>query len=222
MQDKSRISLKLLSLDKNEGARIVAKKNEASEPESELDASNDNKPEVVEAENENETLQNELAKALTEAKVHQEQYLRTLADMENLRKRTQRDKEELAKFANENILREILPVIDNLERAVEHAEQAESNDGLFEGVQMTLTQFSQLLDKFGVKPVDAIGQPFDPAYHQAMGQMESDEHPVNTVVQQMQKGYQLNSRLLRPAFVMLAKAPELKENDDADDSAEEQ
>jgi len=164
-------------------------------------------------------LKEQLSQALSEAKSHQEQYLRTLADMENLRKRTQREKEDLAKFANENILREILPVVDNLERAVDHAEESESCDGLFEGVQMTLTQFSQLLEKFGVEPVDAVGQPFDPAYHQAMGQMESDEFSPNTVVQQMQKGYQLNKRLLRPAFVMLAKAPAVVEEveDDIDE-----
>jgi molecular chaperone GrpE len=198
----------------------VAKKNEVNKSEEELEVPADAEAEVVETEDETEKLRNELAQALNDIKMHQEQYLRTLADMENLRKRTQRDKEDLAKFANENILREILPVIDNLERAVDHAEQAETNDGLFEGVQMTLTQFSQLLTKFGVEPVDAIGQPFDPAYHQAMGQLESDEHPVNTVVQQMQKGYQLNNRLLRPAFVMLAKAPAAKEPE-ADNSAEE-
>jgi len=177
-------------------------------------------PEVVAVEDEAETLQDKLTQALDETKAHQEQYLRTLAEMENLRKRTQRDKEELAKYANENILREILPVIDNLERAVEHAEQAENDDGLFEGVQMTLTQFGQLLSKFGVEPVDAVGQPFDPAYHQAMGQMESAEHPVNTVVQQMQKGYQLNKRLLRPAFVMLAKAPIAVKTENIDVSEE--
>jgi len=198
----------------------VAKKSEESQPETELEAPVSIEPEIVDTEDETEKLHTELEQALLDIKMHQEQYLRTLADMENLRKRTQRDKEELAKFANENILREILPVIDNLERAVEHAEQAETNDGLFEGVQMTLTQFSQLLNKFGVEPVNAVGQLFDPAYHQAMGQMESDEHPINTVVQQMQKGYQLNSRLLRPAFVMLAKAPEIKETE-ADNSAEE-
>ncbi len=188
----------------------------------------DNEPETpvaVEAEvvvNEDETtvLQEKLAQALDEIKVHQEQYLRTLADMENLRKRTQRDKEDLAKYANESILREILPVIDNLERAVEHAEQAQSDEGLFEGVQMTLTQFGQLLSKFGVEPVDAVGQPFDPAYHQAMGQMESGDYPVNTIVQQMQKGYQLNKRLLRPAFVMLAKAPIAAEPKDIDTTEE--
>ena len=176
--------------------------------------------EVVASEDETTVLQEQLAQALEEAKVHQEQYLRTLADMENLRKRTQRDKEDLAKYANENILREILPVIDNLERAVEHAEQAESDEGLFEGVQMTLTQFGQLLGKFGVEPVEAIGQPFDPAYHQAMGQMESEDYPVNTVVQQMQKGYQLNKRLLRPAFVMLAKAPIVAEPEDINSTEE--
>ncbi len=166
-------------------------------------------PEIVNATEElsaEEQLQEQLQQAQAEVKASQEQYLRTLADMDNLRKRTQREKEDLAKFANENILREILPVIDNLERAVEHADQAD-NKGLLEGVQMTLTQFSQVLTRFGVTPIEAMGQPFDPALHQAMGQMESADQPVNTVVQQMQKGYQLNERLLRPAFVMISKAP---------------
>lgn len=168
-----------------------------------------------------EQLQAEVEKALSEAKALQEQYLRTLADMENLRKRTQREKEELAKFANENILREILPVMDNLERAVEHAEQAESSEGLLEGVQMTLAQFSQVLDRFGVKPVDSVGQPFDPALHQAMGQLETEEYPANAVAQQMQKGYQLNERLLRPAMVMIAKAPVVAEPEEENDQQSE-
>ncbi len=171
-------------------------------------------PEIISGD---EQLQNDLIKAQEEAKNHKEQYMRTLADMENLRKRTQREKEELAKFANENILREILPVMDNLERAVEHADQGDN--GLVEGVQMTLTQFSQVLSRFGVTPIESMGQPFDPALHQAMGQLESADQPVNTVVQQLQKGYQLNDRLLRPAFVMVAKAPappaDNKTNEDA-------
>ncbi len=194
----------------------MSKKTEQQDSEVELETPLNVEPEGEVVEDEAGQLRQELAQVQSEAKVHQEQYLRTLADMENLRKRTQRDKEELAKFANENILREILPVMDNLERAVEHAEQAESCDGLFEGVQMTLTQFGQLLSKFGVEPVEAIGQIFDPAFHQAMGQLESEEHPVNTVIQQMQKGYQLNDRLLRPAFVMLAKAAEVEKAEDSD------
>jgi molecular chaperone GrpE len=171
-----------------------------------------------------EELQAELEKAQCEVKAHQEQYLRTLAEMENLRKRTQREKEDLAKFANENILREILPVIDNLERAVEHAEQAEMGEtgaGLLEGVQMTLGQFSQVLNRFGVTPVDSLGLPFDPALHQAMGQMETKEYPANAVAQQMQKGYQLNERLLRPAMVMVAKPPaEVEPEEDNNQSTE--
>jgi len=195
----------------------VGKKAPQEEPEVE---NNQEQPEAEEAPetgleaeefSPEEQLQAEVDQARSEAKAHQEQYLRTLADMENLRKRTQREKEELAKFANENILREILPVIDNLERAVEHAEQAQSSEGLLEGLQMTLDQFSQVLDRFGVKPVDAVGEPFDPALHQAMGQMETAEFPANTVAQQMQKGYQLNERLLRPAMVMVAKVPDVRE-----------
>lgn len=167
-----------------------------------------------------EQLQAELDQAACEAKALQEQYLRTLADMENLRKRTQREKEELAKFANENILREVLPVIDNLERAVEHAEQAESSEGLLEGVRMTLDQFNQVLTRFGVTPVEALGETFDPALHQAMGQLETDEFPTNAVAQQMQKGYQLNERLLRPAMVMIAKAPAVPEAETDESSTE--
>lgn len=182
-------------------------------------------PELVSGDDQ---LKIDLAQAQEEARTHKEQYLRTLADMENLRKRTQREKEDLSKFANENILREILPVMDNLERAVEHAEQADN--GLLEGVKMTLTQFSQVLSRFGVTPIEALGQPFDPALHQAMGQLETADQPVNSVAQQLQKGYQLNERLLRPAFVMVAKAPpepaadentveELPEEPDSDESA---
>ena len=104
---------------------------------------------------------------------------------------------------------------------MEHATVSETSDsGLLEGVQMTLVQFSQVIERFGVVPVDAQGQMFDPNLHQAMGQIESDL-PVNTVVQQMQKGYQLNGRLLRPAFVMIAKAPAAAQNEDNEKTDEE-
>jgi molecular chaperone GrpE len=152
-------------------------------------------------------LEQQLAQALEEKQRLYEQYVRTLADMDNLRKRTVREKEETAKFANEGILRDILPVIDNLERAVEHSEKSDDSDGLLEGVRMTLTQFNQALSRFGVVTIDAVGEPFDPAFHQAMGQLESADHPVNTVMVELQKGYQLNERLLRPAFVLVARPP---------------
>ncbi|MDO3378319.1 nucleotide exchange factor GrpE [Geoalkalibacter halelectricus] len=154
----------------------------------------------------------ELARALDEcrqeARRNHDLYLRMAADLDNFRKRAQREREDLAKFANEKILREVLPVIDNLERAVEHARQEGGNSkGLVEGVEMTLSQFAKVLEKFGVAPLESVGKPFDPARHEAMGQLESAQHPANTVAQELQKGYVLHERLLRPALVMVTKVP---------------
>ncbi len=177
-------------------------------------------PEIVEAETEAEdasaqdeetealeALKAELAASRDEVEQHKEQYLRTRAEMENFRRRMQREKEELSKFANESILREILPVIDNLERAVCHARENEADaSSLLDGVEMTLSQFQKVLEKFNVIPVDAHGKPFDPACHEAMGQQENSECEPNTVVQVLQSGYMLNDRLLRPALVMVSKA----------------
>lgn len=147
-----------------------------------------------------------LAESQAEAQKNWDLYLRERAELENYRKRMQREKEDLARFANENLLRDMLPILDNLERAVAHAEQ-EQEGGLLEGVQMTLDQFRKTLERLGVVPVAAIGEPFSPDCHEAMGQLESSEYAPNTVVQEMQKGYTLNDRLLRPALVMIAKAP---------------
>ncbi|HKK01411.1 MAG TPA: nucleotide exchange factor GrpE [Desulfuromonadales bacterium] len=154
------------------------------------------------------SLEDELAASREESRKNWDQFLRTKADLENYRKRAQREKEDLARFANENILREILPVVDNLERAMAHAAQEEGGtEGLIQGVEMTLSQFQKVLEKFGVSPVSAVGEVFDPARHEAMGQVESSEVAPNTVAQELQRGYLLNDRLLRPALVLVAKAP---------------
>ncbi len=154
------------------------------------------------------SLAEQLAASRAEAQKNWDLYLRERADLENFRKRAQRDKEELGKFANEGILRELVPAVDNLERAVDHARQeGTQGESLLKGVEMTLSQFQKVLEKFGVVAVKAVGEPFDPARHEAMGQLESAEYPPNTVVQEYQKGYLLNDRLLRPALVMVAKAP---------------
>jgi len=159
-----------------------------------------------------EALQAELAVCREEVEKQKDLYLRNRAENENFRRRMQREKEELAKFANESILREILPVIDNLERAVNHAKENEGDAStLVEGVEMTLSQFQGVLSKFNVSVVDAKGTPFDPACHEAMGQIERDDCDANTVVEVMQGGYMLNGRLLRPALVMVSKAPAVAE-----------
>ena len=153
-----------------------------------------------------QTLTEQLNAAQAEALENRDHYLRARADLDNFRKRAQREKEDLVKFSNETILRELLPVIDNLERALQHA-AVDGERGLLQGVELTLGQFSKVLEKFNVKAIDAVGELFDPARHEAMGQVESAEQPANTVVQLLQKGYLLNDRLLRPAMVLIAKAP---------------
>ncbi len=151
-----------------------------------------------------------------EAERNKDLYLRALADLENYRKRAQREKEDAIRFANSNLLREMIPVIDNLERAVEHANGSEEqNQVLLEGVKMTLVQFRKVLEGFGVKVVESHGEPFNPEFHQAMGEMVTDDCAPGSVAQELQKAYTLNGRLLRPALVMVARAPE------ADASADE-
>lgn len=161
-----------------------------------------------------EQLKQKLEEANIESQKNWDLYLRERADLENARKRHQRDREEAIRFANDRLLKEMIPVLDNLERAIDHAEQGEDDDrqGLLEGVNMTINQFRKALEDFGVKPVVSLGKAFDPNLHQAMGQVESAEQAPNTVVSEFQKGYMLHDRLLRPSLVMVAKAPEIKED----------
>jgi len=165
----------------------------------------------------------ELDAAREEARKNWDLYLRSQADLENYRKRVQREKQEMARFANEGLLRDLLPVIDNLQRAVDHAREQQNDAGaLIEGVEMTLGQFASTLEKFGVTPVEAAGKPFDPALHEAMGQMVSADMPPNHVAQELQKGYRLHDRLLRPALVMVSKAPEVDAEAAADDGTDDE
>ncbi len=165
-----------------------------------------------------EKLKQEISSANEEARKNWDLYLRERADLENARKRHQREREEAIRFANDRLLKEMIPVLDNLERAVDHADQGnDDNQGLLEGVNMTINQFRKALEDFGVKGINAIGAAFDPNLHQAMGQVESGEHAPNTVVSEFQKGYLLHDRLLRPSLVMVAKVPEEKAVNDSDE-----
>ena len=148
-----------------------------------------------------------LAEAQAEAAKNWDLFLRERAELENFRKRTQREKEESRHFARKELLLEVLPVLDNLERALAHAGESGGSQGLLEGVTMTVTQFRKVIEDFGARPITAVGAPFDPNLHQAMGQIETSEQPAGTVVSEYQKGYLLHDRLLRPALVVVAKAP---------------
>ena len=134
--------------------------------------------------------------------------LRAQADAQNVKRRAEQDVEKARKFALEQFSKELLPIMDNLERALEAApENEELVRPIAEGVELTLKSFADVLKKFKIEVVDPLGEPFDPQFHQAMSMVENPEVEPNTVTLVMQKGYILNDRLLRPAMVMVSKAP---------------
>jgi len=145
-------------------------------------------------------LQEELVKA-------KDQTLRVQAEMQNLRRRSERDVENAHKYALDKFVGELLPVIDNLERALQTVDQDNDDSKSFvEGVELTLKSFQDVLVRYKVEPIDPKGQMFDPELHQAMSMLEMPEETPNTVVDVFQKGYTLNGRLVRPAMVVIAKA----------------
>jgi molecular chaperone GrpE len=151
----------------------------------------------------------------------EERLLRIAADAENFKKRLQREKEEQTRYANEAFMRELLPVIDNLERALHHSAPTPNQNGLLEGLNMTLKGFTDTLVRFGCTPLEAIGKPFDPNFHEAVSQEESSEVEPNTVLKELQKGYTLKERLLRPAMVIVSKPASEAERDSGDQQATE-
>jgi molecular chaperone GrpE len=152
-------------------------------------------------------LEQQLAAAEKEKKDNWDRYLRTAADLENQRKRGKRELDDARFETKAKVLREILPVVDNLERAIEHAGLTEEAavKPIVEGVQLVLRQLQTAFERLEVTPVEALGQPFDPNQHEAISQQESDQ-PPGTVVQVLQRGYRNKDRLLRPALVVVATA----------------
>jgi molecular chaperone GrpE len=155
-------------------------------------------------------LETKLAKAESEKKDNWDKFLRAAADLENHRRRSKRDLDDARAEAKQRVLKEMLPVVDNLERAVQHAEEAIKGADLtaiVEGVRLVLRQFGHALERADVTPVEAQGQPFDPNLHEAISQQETADQPPGTVVNVLQRGYKLGDRLLRPALVVVAKQP---------------
>ncbi len=136
-----------------------------------------------------------------------DKYLRALADTENVRKRTRQQSEDTVRLQRENLLRDLLPVTDNLERAVEAARGGGNGKPIVEGVEMVLRSLLDFLRANGVVPRESVGRPFDPQFHEAVDHVESGEHPPNTVINEFHRGYQVGERVLRPARVAVAKAP---------------
>jgi molecular chaperone GrpE len=161
-----------------------------------------------------EEIPEELKKELTDrdAKIKEleDRILYLQADFENFKKLKIKEKQDTLKFGNETLLKELLPVIDHLEMALKHAETTEDYKSIHEGVQLTLNEFAKVLEKAGVKSIDAIGQKFDPNFHEAFYQEEHEDKEPDTIVSEFQKGYLLNDRLIRPSRVGVSKKPEIQ------------
>ncbi|VVS93732.1 nucleotide exchange factor GrpE [Desulfoluna spongiiphila] len=167
-----------------------------------------------------ELMEEKIKAAETKAAENYDRLLRSTAEFDNYKKRSAREFQESKKYANEAFIKQLLPVIDNLERAVESIgdEGDDSGQGVIEGVKMTLSEIFKVFDKFHLKPLESEGKPFDPNFHQAVIQEETNAVPENTVVKEMQKGYLLHDRLIRPAMVVVSKAAALSagENEKAE------
>ncbi|MDD3846124.1 MAG: nucleotide exchange factor GrpE [Syntrophorhabdaceae bacterium] len=155
-------------------------------------------------------LKKELEEKEGKIKSLEERLLYLQADFENFKKIKAKEKLDVLKYANEVIIKELLPVLDNLELALRHAESTDDHKGIHEGVRMTLSEFMKVLEKAGVKSVEAVGKKFDPNFHEAFYQEEHDDVEPDTVVSELQKGYLLNDRLIRPSRVGVSKKPDIQ------------
>ena len=190
------------------------------------DASNEVKIEKEPADKQpnKKSLQERLEAEKAKAKDNYDRLLRVTAEFDNYRKRMDREMTHFRQYANESLIKEVLPIVDNLERAL--SMEYDQNENAFQamrtGVQMTLKGLQDTLKKFGVVPVEALEKPFDPNFHQAISPEESEEYPEDIVLRELQKGYVLNGRLLRPAMVVVSKKPGEKPEASTSPKAEKQ
>ncbi len=176
----------------------------------------------VDVKGDEETLEQRLERAEKEARENYDRFLRVSAEFDNYKKRMAKEKEDYRKFANESLLKALLPVVDNLERAIEAAGKEErAEHPIVQGIELTLSEILKVFEKFAVKPIKALNEPFDPVYHQAVMQEVSDQHPGNTVIKELQKGYLLHDRLLRPAMVVVSKPSESSKTQHQEEAVED-
>jgi molecular chaperone GrpE len=199
--------------DATEGENVEKTK---AKPEREERGAKGGKPEKAPSAKEFKKLNEQLEQSKQKAEENWSEYLRARAELENTKRRMQRDIEKAHKFSVEKFAQELLPVKDSLEMGLAAVKEQQDNSNasvekLIEGKELTLKMLADAFTKFGVEEVDPIDKPFDPEYHQAMSMQESDEKPPNTVMMVMQKGYTLHGRLIRPAMVVVSK-PGAKSN----------
>lgn len=151
-----------------------------------------------------EKLNEELLKQKEAAQKNHDNYLRALAEVENTKKRSARDREEYLKFANVSMIKKMLPIIDDLHRALEVAHNTRDIEAMVKGVEMIASRLDEVLKGEGVTTIESVGKPFDPQYHEALTVEASDQHPENTVIEQFQTGYVMHDRVIRPSLVKVS------------------
>jgi molecular chaperone GrpE len=154
---------------------------------------------------EQEAILAELAELRKQAEENYQKLLRSQADFDNFRRRSRQEREELAKYASLKLIEQLLPVVDNFDRALSSSKETKDFESLAKGVEMIWRQLDQVLSQEGLKPMETVGQPFNPEYHQAVAQVESEEHEEGIIVEELQKGYMLKDKVLRPAMVKVSK-----------------
>jgi molecular chaperone GrpE len=182
----------------------IDKESDKNDKKSESTEMKEDKTQTNENDDKNQKSENQLEKAEKENKDLQDRLLRLSAEFENFKKRNRREMSEFKKFASEVLIKDLLPVVDNLDRALETASADEACKAIKEGVSMTRDEMLKVFSKYGVKPIEALEKDFDPAFHQAVGQEENNEHPKNVVLKEYQKGYTIHGRLLRPSMVVVS------------------
>ena len=210
---------------------VVVDENNADEIESDaISSDEDESPEDESSEDESseeetveldpvKILEKDLQKTKDELAVEKDNFIRLQAETDNFRKRLSREKDEFSQYANERLFKELIPIFDNLERALEDP----SNDtkSLKEGLEMILKQFSAFLEKEKVEPIKAIGEKFDPMVHEALTSEESNDHEENTIISEFVKGYTINNRVLRPSQVVISKKPSPESENESKEESEE-
>jgi molecular chaperone GrpE len=188
-------------LNEAENAADKAEAANSDEPEPETDAAqSDEAPEAEEADGA-ETENPEIVRLTEQVQDLQNRLLRAQADFDNFRRRTRMEKEEFAKYASQNLIEQLLPVVDNFERAIAAAKDAQDAASLQKGVEMIYRQLLQILEQEGVQPIEAVGQPFNPEFHQAVMRVESEDQEEGIVVEELQKGYRFKGKVIRPSMV---------------------
>ncbi|MBW2584103.1 MAG: nucleotide exchange factor GrpE [Deltaproteobacteria bacterium] len=200
----------------------IHKENEkADEKNKSLPTSEPDQEDRIEADDPLAEPEAKLESAQKEAQEAHDRFLRVSADFENYKKRTAREMEDFRKFANESLIKLLLPAVDNLERALDSAgNNRQADNPIYEGVQMTLAEILKIFEKFHVKPIESLEKPFDPSFHQAVMQEENDNHPDKTVLKELQKGYLMHDKLIRPSMVVVSKKKESPENHEDNESTE--